>query len=81
MNLCSAFILLLIAYIVGVTRTETKAGCQAAAAFLQYFLLCVFTWSAVEGFNSFRGLVRPMAQEISKFMWKAMAIAWGKYKT
>ena len=78
MNLCASYILLLLAYIIGVTRTETKIGCQVTAAIIHYFLLTVFTWSAVEGFNSFRGLVKPMAQEIRKFIFKAMAIGWGE---
>ena len=80
MNLCTAYIFLLLSYAVGVTRTESEAGCKAGAAILQYFLLCVFMWSAVEGLNSFRGLVMPMAEEIRKFMWKAMFIAWGKWE-
>ena len=78
MNLCAAYGCLLIVFILGASRTESKSGCQAVAALIQYFLLSVFAWSAVEAFYSHRGLVRPMAAEISKFIWKAMVLAWGK---
>ena len=78
LNLCIAYVLMLVVYIAGVPRTESRHGCQAVAFILQYFQTCVFTWCAVEGFASYRGIVRPMDTEIEKFIWKAIVFAWGK---
>eukprot|EP00794_Sanderia_malayensis_P014278 gene14278-15765_t len=77
MNLCTALALLLIVYAVGVEQTEPRQGCQAVAFILHYSILCVLAWSAVEGFTSYRGIVKPMNSEIPKLMRKAAIAGWG----
>ena len=79
MNLCCGYILLYAVFLTAVTETEAKLRCQIIAAVLQYLLLCIFSWCAIEGFYSFRAMVLPYSLEIRHFMWKAMVIGWGKY--
>ena len=72
---------MIILFVISTTGNRNNSECKSAAVFLQYFLLSVFSWSAIEGFTSFRGLVQPMATKIENFMWKAVAIGWGKFVT
>ena len=78
MNLCAALILLEVLFLAGIERTSPRAGCQAVAFLLQYSLLCVLSWSAVEGFFSYRGIVLPMKSEIQNLMFRASIFGWGK---
>ena len=80
MNLCVALIMLSIVFLVGVERTRQteKEVCQAVAFLLQYSFLSVFSWSAIEGFHSTRGLVFPMKTDITSFVTKSLPIGWGE---
>ena len=78
MNLCLAYILFLIAFMAGSTRTEPVIGCQISSFLVQYFMLSVFTWSLVEVFTCFRDIILPLAKKLHKLTWKAMAFGWGK---
>ena len=78
-NLCIALILMEIFFVIGNKENVPRYGCTAISLLLQYFLLSVFAWGAVEGFQSFRGVVRPLGKDIKCFMQKAIIFGWGKY--
>ena len=78
MNLCVALIAMKISFLIGAEATTSKTGCKAVSIILQYFFLAVFSWSAVEGFHSSRGLVFPMRVEINCFIQKAIVFGWGE---
>ena len=80
MNLCIALIMLSVVFLAGVERGgKSEPSCQAVAFLLQYSFLAVFSWSAIEGFHSTRGLVFPMKTDVRHFITKAMPIGWGKF--
>ena len=81
MNLCVAIILFSMVFLIGSEKRSftSKTECAIAAGFLHYFLLAIFAWCTAEAFHSVRGLVFPMKSEITKFIYKAMAICWGKF--
>lgn len=77
MNLCASLILMIITFFAGLERNSSETNCKVIAGFIQYFFLTVFSWSAVEGFHSARGLVYPMKVEVTLFIQKAFAVGWG----
>ena len=78
-NLCAAILFMNIVFVVGVEKSNiSTGGCQAIAFLIQYFFLCIFFWSGVEGFHSARGLVFPMKVEIRMFIQKSCVFGWGK---
>ena len=80
MNLCAALIILSIVFLVGADRgSKSKQACQAIGFVLEYIILAVFSWSAIEGFHSVRSLVFPMKTEIRGFLKKALPIGWGEH--
>ena len=43
-----------------------------------YFVLASFFWMGGEGVNIYLCVIKVIHGKISKFMWKAGAVAWGK---
>lgn len=80
-NLCAAFLMMQLCFVIGDTKLLSDTGCKISSAFLQYFFLCVFSWSTIEGFQSFRSIVRPMSEEIRSFMMKASIFGWGEFNS
>ena len=53
--------------------------CYTASAFLQYFLLVYFLWTAIESFHICLKLVKIFGADIQNYILKTAIIAWGKY--
>ena len=77
MHLCFALIVLLIVLLAGF-GAKNQQQCQAFSVLTHYFVLASFFWMGVEGVNIYLCVVKVMNGKISKFVWKASAVAWGK---
>ena len=77
MHLCFALIALLIVLLAGF-RAKNQQQCQVFGVLTHYFVLASFFWMGVEGVNIYLCVVKVMNGKISKFVWKASAVAWGK---
>lgn len=66
-----------ILFLVGVDRTESRAGCIVVAVLLHYFILVTFMWMLVEGVLQYLRFVKVLGTYIPNFMKKSMIPAWG----
>ncbi|WAR07041.1 AGRB3-like protein [Mya arenaria] len=74
LNLCVALLLALIVFLVGVSRTESKAACTAIAAIIQFFFLAVFFMMFLIGVEIFICVVHVF---VTKFRVKVLVpLAW-----
>ena len=77
MHLCFALIALLIVLLAGF-GAKNQQQCQVFSVLTHYFVLASFFWMGVEGVNIYLCVVKVINGKISKFVWKASAVAWGK---
>ena len=70
---------LLILFLGAMDRTEDKVACQVVAGLIQYFMLCVFSWMAVNAVSLYQAIVLVFRRNDSKFFLRASIGAWGKY--
>ncbi|XP_076460560.1 adhesion G-protein coupled receptor G2-like [Babylonia areolata] len=76
-NLALAMLLSWVVYLSGFKRVPgSVARCVAAAALLQYLLMCTALWMLAEGLLQYLLLVR-VHRQVSHFLLKACLAAWG----
>ena len=79
-NLCLALMGMYLVFILGANSAPVPVLCGISAAFLQYFMLVFFSWTAVEAFYLYQKLVKVLG--VRKIPWlvlKIGLIVWGKY--
>ena len=74
-----SLLMLLVIFLAGTERVKPRAGCQAVAAMIQYFMLTTFFWMSVEGLNLYRNFVKVFGGRKGqrKFMIQSSVYAWG----
>ena len=79
-NLCLALMGMYLVFILGANSAPVPVLCGISAAFLQYFMLVFFSWTAVEAFYLYQKLVKVLGvREIPWLVLKIGLIVWGKY--
>uniref|UniRef100_A0A8C8D7F9 Uncharacterized protein n=1 Tax=Oncorhynchus tshawytscha TaxID=74940 RepID=A0A8C8D7F9_ONCTS len=57
LHLCLSLFIANLIFLVGISRTESQAGCAVVAGLLHFFFLSVFCWMCLEGVQLFRMVV------------------------
>ena len=78
-NLCFSLLLLYLVFLFGV-EIDAEIPCIVVAVLLHYFILTSVAWMGVEAVNMYILSVKVVGAHISKFLWKASVLAWGKLK-
>ena len=66
-------------FLIGGHAAPVPVLCGISAAFLQYFMLVYFGWTAAEAVYLYRKLVKVLGANISRYVLKAALIVWCKY--
>ena len=65
-------------FLIGGHAAPVPVLCGISAAFLQYFMLVYFGWTAAEAVYLYRKLVKVLGANISRYVLKAALIVWCK---
>ena len=77
-QLALSMLFMLIIFIVGVERTENKAGCIVVGVLLHYFILVLWMWTAAEALLMFQKLVIVFTNVTWKYVIFVSIVCWGK---
>lgn len=66
-------------FLIGGHAAPVPVLCGISAAFLQYFMLVYFGWTAAEAVYLYRKLVKVLGANIARYVLKAALIVWCKY--
>ena len=78
LQLCYSLICLQLMMYLTEAVAGTEWGCRVSNAIRYYLIMVSLMWNAVEAVNMYMMLVRVFNSDISRFVNKAAAIAWGK---
>ena len=76
-QLCIAMLAMLIAFLVGVDRTENEVACTFMSCVIQYFALSSLCWMGAEAVFMYKQLVFVFGRLTFKFMFITSMISWG----
>ena len=78
LNLCLALLGLYVAFIFSVHSSGVVVLCTIVSVVLHYFMLVVFMVMAAEAIHLYMKLVVVLGRTISRYVFKATIICWGK---
>ena len=77
-QLASALTCMLVVFIVGINRTENRAGCVTVGVFLHYFLLVSWMWMGAEALLLFQKVVIVFVKVTTKYLIIISIVCWGE---
>ena len=77
-QLALALVIMLIIFVVGINRTENRAGCITVGVLLHYLILVTWMWMAAEAVLLFQKLVIVFIRVSVKYLLIVSIICWGK---
>ena len=69
---------MLFVFMVGINRTENKAGCATVGVFLHYLLLVSWMWMGAEALLLFQKLVIVFMTVTTKYLIIISIVCWGE---
>ena len=76
-QLCIAILLMLLVFVVGITRTENLIVCTAISSMIQYFTLASAAWMGAEAVLMFKKLIIVFGRTTKTFIVVISLICWG----
>ena len=80
-QLCIAIFLMLLAFLVGVTRIETTIGCTISSVLIHYFTLASVFWMGAEAVLMFKKLIIVFGRISTTFVVVISLICWGMFSS
>ena len=77
-QLASALTCMLFVFMVGINKTENRAGCATVGVFLHYFLLVSWMWMGAEALLLFQKLVIVFVNITTKYLIIISILCWGE---
>ena len=77
-NLCVSLICVSLIFFVADAAAQRRLGCLVCNALRLFLVLVSLMWNGVEAVNMYLKLVRVFNTDISYFVQKAAAVAWGR---
>lgn len=78
-QLCIALLLMLLAFVVGIDRTENLIACTAISSLIQYFTLTSAFWMGAEAVLMFKKLIIVFGRTTKSFLVIISLICWGNF--
>ena len=69
---------MLFVFMVGINKTENRAGCVTVGVLLHYFLLVSWMWMGAEAFLLFQKLVIVFMKVTTKYLIIISIVCWGE---
>ena len=76
-QLCCAFIGMLLVFVIGIDRTENYGGCVSVSVLIHYFTLVAMMWMGAEALLMFQKLVLVFFQTTTRYIVVLSFICWG----
>jgi hypothetical protein len=77
LNLCTALLLTMLFFVIGIESSKYGNWCRAAAILIHYFALASIMWMLMEGVNFYVNLVKVFGARSSKIVLKYSLVGWG----
>lgn len=69
---------MMIVFVAGINRTESRAGCITVAVLLHYLVLVTWMWMGAEAVLIFQKLVIVFIKVSTKYLVAVSIICWGE---